>query len=335
PDDDDVHGFSLRRHDPHQVWRSALMPSQPRSEAPANFLYSMTMTTDIPPHTDVSESLRASRQARLARASLYLCTDARSAQGDLAEFLDAAYAGGVDIIQLRDKTLEARAEIAALEVLKDAAGRHGKLFSVNDRADVALLTGADVFHVGQGDLTSAQARAVLGDDVILGRSTHSRDQALAAEADGEIDYFCVGPVWQNPTKPGRRAVGTQLLTEVAAEAGKPWFAIAGVAAGPRRDESREAGARRAERGRAVDPAGRGPPAADRSGGRGGQTLVRHRRDRGRRPPRRDPGSGRETRRGSACDNLGRRSRRGRTGPEGGTGMTGSVDSEPTILIAGA
>src|SRR5699024_462926 len=94
----------------------------------------------------------------------YLCTDARSAQGDLAEFLDAAYAGGVDIIQLRDKTLEARAEIAALEVLKDAAQRHGKLFSVNDRADVALLTGADVFHVGQGDLTSAQARAVLGDE---------------------------------------------------------------------------------------------------------------------------------------------------------------------------
>jgi hypothetical protein len=81
----------------------------------------MTMTTDIPPHTDVSESLRASRQARLARASLYLCTDARSAQGDLAEFLDAAYAGGVDIIQLRDKTLEARAEIAALEVLKECS----------------------------------------------------------------------------------------------------------------------------------------------------------------------------------------------------------------------
>ena len=230
------------------------MPSQPRSEAPANFLYSMTMTTDIPPHTDVSESIRASRQARLARASLYLCTDARSAQGDLAEFLDAAYAGGVDIIQLRDKTLEARAEIAALEVLKEAAGRHGKLFSVNDRADVALLTGADVFHVGQGDLTSAQARAVLGPDVILGRSTHSRDQALAAEADGEIDYFCVGPVWQTPTKPGRRAVGTQLLTEVAAEAGKPWFAIGGIAAGSRLDEIRDAGAKRAVVVRAITSA---------------------------------------------------------------------------------
>src|SRR5699024_8310392 len=134
PDDDDVHGFSLRRHDPHQVWRSALMPSQPRSEAPANFLYSMTMTTDIPPHTDLSESPRAAGQPRLARPSPYLCTDARSPQRDLAEFLDAAYPDGVDTIQLRHKSLEARAELAALEVLKDAAGRHGKLFSVPHRA---------------------------------------------------------------------------------------------------------------------------------------------------------------------------------------------------------
>src|SRR5699024_795953 len=83
------------------------------------------------------------------------------------------------------------------------------------------------------------------------------------------------------------------------------------------------------------PAARGHPPAARGGRRGGHPLVPHRRDRGRPPPRRDPGSGRETRRGRACDNLGRRSRRGRTGPEGGTGMTGNADSEPTILIAGA
>lgn len=89
----------------------------------------------------------------------------------------------------------------ALEALKDIAARHGKLFSVNDRADVALLTDADVFHVGQGDLTSGQARAVLGPDVILGRSTHSLEQALAAEADLETDYFCVGPVWETRRNP--------------------------------------------------------------------------------------------------------------------------------------
>ncbi|MDN6529720.1 MAG: thiamine phosphate synthase, partial [Brevibacterium sp.] len=137
------------------------------------------MTTD----TTIPDQGRAQRLDRLREAALYVCTDARAAQGDLSEFLDAAYAGGVDIIQLRDKNLEARAEIEALEVLRDAAHRHGKLFSVNDRADVALLVGADVFHVGQGDLTSEQARTVLGPDVLLGRSPHSIAQANAAAAE--------------------------------------------------------------------------------------------------------------------------------------------------------
>ncbi|MCF2572009.1 thiamine phosphate synthase [Brevibacterium sp. UCMA 11754] len=187
---------------------------------------------------------RGTRLDRLRTARLYVCTDSRSAQGDLPEFLDAAYAGGVDIIQLRDKGLEARAEIEALEVLRDAAHRHGKLFSVNDRADVALLVGADVFHVGQGDLTSEQARALLGPDVILGRSTHSIAQADAAEADPEIDYFCLGPVWETPTKPGRPAIGTDPLRALASSASKPWFAIGGISAGERLAEVRAAGAQR-------------------------------------------------------------------------------------------
>lgn len=195
-------------------------------------------------HTAVRDDSKAERLAKLHAAELYVCTDARRAQGDLPEFLDAAYAGGVDIIQLRDKGLEARAEIEALEVLRDAAHRHGKLFSVNDRADVALLVGADVFHVGQGDLTSAQARAVLGDDVILGRSTHSIEQAAAAEADPEIDYYCVGPVWETPTKPGRPAIGLDPIRAVASEANKPWFAIGGIGPGDRLAEAVVAGAQR-------------------------------------------------------------------------------------------
>lgn len=198
---------------------------------------------------------RATRLDRLNRSGLYVCTDARREQGDLAEFLEAAYAGGVDIIQLRDKTLEARAEIEALEILREVAHRHGKLFSVNDRADVALLVGADVFHVGQGDLTSEQARTVLGSDVILGRSTHSLDQALAAEADPEIDYLCLGPVWETPTKPGRPATGLDPLHALAAEVGKPWFAIGGISAGNRLAEVVEAGARRIVVVRAVTEAG--------------------------------------------------------------------------------
>ncbi len=184
-----------------------------------------------------------------------MCTTARTESGDLEAFLDAAYAGGVDIIQLRDKGLEARAEIEALEVLADVARRRGKLFAVNDRADVATLVDADVFHVGQGDLTTAQARRLLGDDVIIGRSTHSSSQAAEARSDPGLDYFCVGPVWETPTKPGRAGVGVEPLRTVAASgAAKPWFAIGGIAAGARLEEVLTAGASRVVVVRAVTDA---------------------------------------------------------------------------------
>lgn len=188
---------------------------------------------------------REERLDLLDASRLYICTTARTATGDLEEFLDAAYAGGVDIIQLRDKGLEARAEIEALEILAAVARRHGKLFSVNDRADVAALVGADVFHIGQGDLTTAQARRLLGEDVIIGRSTHSVAQAAEADADAALDYFCVGPVWETPTKPGRAAIGTDPLRAVSRSATvKPWFAIGGIDESPRLDEVIDAGAAR-------------------------------------------------------------------------------------------
>jgi thiamine-phosphate pyrophosphorylase len=177
------------------------------------------------------------RPSRLSTARLYLCTDARREHGDLAEFADAALAGGVDIIQLRDKgsageqrfgPLEAREELAACQVLADAARRHGALFAVNDRADIARAAGADVLHLGQGDLPLDVARDFVGTDVLLGLSSHDREQAAAAAA-GQADYFCVGPCWPTPTKPGRRAPGLGLV-RAAAELGtdKPWFAIGGI-----------------------------------------------------------------------------------------------------------
>ena len=115
---------------------------------------------------------------RLASARLYLCTDARRDRGDLAEFADAALAGGVDIIQLRDKgsageqrlgPLEARDELAALEMLADAARRHGALLAVNDRADIARAAGAAVLHLGQDDLPVTVARDIVGPDTLIGR----------------------------------------------------------------------------------------------------------------------------------------------------------------------
>lgn len=192
------------------------------------------------------------RLATLAAARLYLCTDARRERGDLAEFADAALAGGVDVIQLRDKgspgeqrfgPLEARDELAACEILADAARRHGALFAVNDRADIARAAGADVLHLGQGDLPLEVARAFVGPDVLLGLSSHDRDQMTAAAA-GPADYFCVGPCWPTPTKPGRAAPGLALVRAAAElHTGKPWFAIGGIDA-QRLPEVLDAGARR-------------------------------------------------------------------------------------------
>ncbi|WP_236655320.1 thiamine phosphate synthase, partial [Streptacidiphilus carbonis] len=168
-------------------------------------------------------------RSALDDARLYLCTDARREQGDLPEFLDAVLAGGVDIVQLRDKGLEARQELAALEVFSDACRRHGRLLAVNDRADVAHAARPDVLHLGQDDLPVAAARAVLGEDVLIGRSCHAESEVDAAAVEPGVDYFCTGPVWPTPTKPGRHAPGLDLVSYTAKQAPtRPWFAIGGI-----------------------------------------------------------------------------------------------------------
>lgn len=185
-------------------------------------------------------------RARLADARLYLCTDARTDRGDLADFADAALAGGVDIIQLRDKALEARSELLALEVLSDACQRHGALLAVNDRADVALASGAQVLHLGQDDLPVGWARRVVGDQVVIGRSTHDPAQVAGAATQAGVDYFCIGPCWPTPTKPGRPATGLALIRQTTAGAGaaRPWFAIGGIENMQRLEEVLSAGADR-------------------------------------------------------------------------------------------
>jgi thiamine-phosphate pyrophosphorylase len=146
----------------------------------------------------------AGRRERLAASRLYLCTPIRP---DLGGFADAVLGAGVDLIQLRDKQAEAGPLLEAAAVLRAAADRHGALFAVNDRADVALAAGADVLHLGQDDLPPAWARRILGDEVLLGRSTHDPDQAARAAAE-PWDYLVAGPVWATATKPGRPATGT-------------------------------------------------------------------------------------------------------------------------------
>ncbi|MEU9126785.1 thiamine phosphate synthase [Kitasatospora sp. NPDC048540] len=173
--------------------------------------------------------MTAAARTALADARLYLCTDARREQGDLPEFLDAVLAGGVDIVQLRDKGLEARQELEYLEVFADAARRHGKLFSVNDRADVAHAARPQVLHLGQDDLPVPAARAILGPDVLIGRSCHAESEVDTALTEAGVDYFCTGPVWPTPTKPGRHAPGLSLVSYAAKQpTDRPWFAIGGI-----------------------------------------------------------------------------------------------------------
>lgn len=159
---------------------------------------------------------------RLSTARLYLVCPARS-----REWIAAAVRGGVDLIQLRDKTLD---DAGLVEAAKAFAG-HDALFILNDRPDLVEACGADGVHVGQDDESPAAARALIGPDRLLGRSTHEPAQAAAADADPAVDYVAVGPVHATPTKPGRPAAGLHYVAHAADTVRKPWFAIGGLDAG--------------------------------------------------------------------------------------------------------
>lgn len=174
------------------------------------------------------------RRARLERARLYLVCDARGdGRGDLRAFLDAALRGGVDVVQLREKdpAVDDAALLDAARTFRAAADAHGALFVLNDRPDLAAVAHADGVHVGQDDMPVAEARALVGEDVLVGRSTHTPAQVEDA-AVADVDYFAVGPVHATPTKPGRPAVGLELVRHAAgAPRAAPWFAIGGIDTG--------------------------------------------------------------------------------------------------------
>ena len=159
---------------------------------------------------------------RLSTARLYLVCPARS-----REWIAAAVRGGVDLVQLRDKTLD---DDGLIEAARAFTG-HDALFILNDRPDLVETVRADGVHVGQDDLTPAEARALIGPDRVLGRSTHEPAQAAAADADPDVDYVAVGPVHATPTKPGRPAAGLHYVAHAASTVAKPWFAIGGLDAG--------------------------------------------------------------------------------------------------------
>jgi thiamine-phosphate pyrophosphorylase len=163
------------------------------------------------------------RRARLAAARLYLCTDRRAGQGDLAAFLDATLGAGVDLVQLRDKEAGAREQADAAEHFRAAAARHDALFIMNDDPALAVAADADGVHVGQDDLPPAAARDVVGPERLIGRSTHDPAQ-FDRGLDEDVDYLALGPVHATPTKEGRRPIGLAPIAHAAEVAGaRPWF----------------------------------------------------------------------------------------------------------------
>ena len=175
---------------------------------------------------------RAGEHPLLAGRRLYLCTADRP---DLEQFLAACLRGGVDVVQLRDKVLEARPLLDRARLAAGVCREFGVPFILNDRPDLALACGADGVHVGQDDTPPEVARAILGPEAVIGLSTHAPAEwdaaAPAASAAGPVDYLSAGPVNATPTKPGRPGTGLGYLRYVSAtDTGTrtPWFVTGGA-----------------------------------------------------------------------------------------------------------
>jgi len=189
--------------------------------------------TKIPPAT----------VCRLPSAVLYALVDTRPDESTFEQFITAIIAGGVDIIQLRDKQADDRTLLARSKILKEciAASERDVLFIMNDRPDLAVLAGADGVHVGQEELPVALVRQIVG-TMLIGVSTHSIEQARQAVLDG-ADYIGAGPVFESATKEFSQFPGLEYLQEVAAEIVVPAFAIGGITE-DRLDEVLQTGIRR-------------------------------------------------------------------------------------------
>ncbi len=198
------------------------------------------------------------RRERLRTARLYFCCDARPGGEDPEPLLRAALNGGVDIVQLREKSLPRREIERSALTFRRLCDTYSALFIVNDDPDLARACDADGVHVGQEDMAVGEVRELLGPDAIVGLSTHTRDQIVASggapdqadqgrrergvlrtrateDADMRrsgappaVDYISAGPIWETPTKEGRPAAGLELISYAAANAPHPFFAIGGI-----------------------------------------------------------------------------------------------------------
>ena len=177
-----------------------------------------------------SNDLGAQRRAQLADARLYMVCNSAPSHHELPDLLRAAVAGGVDIVQLRDKLLSDDELVAVAHAAGILCQQLGVLLIVNDRPFVAIEAGVDGVHVGQDDTPAADVRELVGEEMLIGLSTHTPRQVDATDAS-LVDYIGVGPIYETPTKPGRPAVGVELVRHAAAHAPVPFFAIGGLNAG--------------------------------------------------------------------------------------------------------
>jgi thiamine-phosphate pyrophosphorylase len=178
-------------------------------------------------------NLGAERRVRLSEAHLYLVCDSEPGGRELSDVLSGAIAGGVEVVQLRDKKLDRERLVQAASTARAVCAERSALFIVNDLPDVAVEVGADGVHVGQDDMDVQDVREIVGAEMLVGLSTHSPLQVDAAVAVSEagdpyVDYIGVGPVYETPTKLGRPAVGPELVSYASAQARVPFFAIGGI-----------------------------------------------------------------------------------------------------------
>lgn len=169
----------------------------------------------------------------LSQRHLYLCTPDRP---DLEAFVGRCVDGGVDVVQLRDKQLSDADLLARAGLVRRVCAAAGVPFVLNDRPDLAAEAGADGVHVGQDDVAASEARRLLGDDVLIGLSTHASTELDAALGSGPggtlgpapVDYLSAGPVVATPTKPGRPGTGLGYLAEAVRRSPWPVWVTGGV-----------------------------------------------------------------------------------------------------------
>ena len=176
-----------------------------------------------------SDGIGALRRERLRTARLYFVCDARPGGNDPEPLLKAALDGGVDIVQLREKSGDLRVIERAAQTFRRICDTYGVPFIINDDPELAVSVRADGVHIGQDDISLEEARRIVGSDGLIGLSTHSEEQiAEASRGDARPDHISVGPVWETPTKAGRPAVGLELVGHAAQTTTLPFFAIGGI-----------------------------------------------------------------------------------------------------------